>query len=230
VTTSRRSRSSIWSLTQFLYIIAINAYITSLLHGSDYEIGGSIQLLLAGGSMAMVYVVLAYSMRPTTSSELDSTDVCFLTDRTSVTQLSSFALGIATVLMVFVGERSRSLLETFVLGVAQALQWSSLYCLVRPSIWFRNSIHHQSTCRFRGWGVISSARSFREQQFELHLRRCTCHVSFHATQDEYDAIMEQDLAYDGSSPTTQHDSGSTTDLDPRSTSDRTSASEWKAQI
>jgi hypothetical protein len=223
----------------------MNAYITSLLHGSDYEIGGSIQLLLAGGSMAMVYVVLAYSMRPTTSSELDSTDVCFLTDRTSVIQLSSFALGIATVLMVFVGERSRSLLETFVLGVAQALQWSSLYCLVRPSIivlrhiadtthlgniWFRNSIHHQSTCRFRGWGVISSARSFREQQFELHLRRCTCHVSFHATQDEYDAIMEQDLAYDGSSPTTQHDSGSTTDLDPRSTSDRTSASEWKAQI
>lgn len=157
VTTLRRSRFNFWSLTQLLYIVALNAYITSLIHASEYGIGDSFQLLLAGGSMATVYVVLAYSTRPATSSELDRIDACSLTDEVSVTQLSCFALGIATVLMVFMGEGSRSLSETFALGVAKAVQWSSLYCLVCPSkivfrriadtvrvdnVWFRDSIHH----------------------------------------------------------------------------------------
>ena len=83
--------------------------------------------------MAMVHMMLAYLTRPATSSELDRIDPCFDTDEILVTQFSSFALGIATVLMIFMGERNRSLSETFVLGSAQAVQWSSLYCLVRPS-------------------------------------------------------------------------------------------------
>ena len=133
VATSRRSRLSIWSLTKFLYIIAMNAYITTLLYRSNYNAGGPIQVLIAGGSMAMVHMMLAYLTRPARSSELDRIDPCFEGDGILVTQLSSFALGIATVLMIFMGERNRSLSETFVLGSAQAVQWSSLYCLVRPS-------------------------------------------------------------------------------------------------
>lgn len=155
VTTSR-SRFSIWSLTQLLYIIAVNTYITSIFHRSNDESGGSVQLLLTGASMALTYMVLAHSTRSTISSELDRIETYFPTEGILVAQFASFSLGIATILMVFMGDRSRSLSVILALGVAQAVQWSSIYCLVRSpiivprqttytnyadDIWFPDSLH-----------------------------------------------------------------------------------------
>lgn len=123
-----------WSLIQLFYIIIVNAYITSLLYRSHAYVDGPSQLILTGGSMATVYVVLAHLAKSTTIQEHNEGESCVPTGQILVTQLSFSSLGIATILMVFMGGTGSGLLVTFTLGVAQAVQWSSFYCLVRFSL------------------------------------------------------------------------------------------------
>ncbi|THW08919.1 hypothetical protein D6D25_07831, partial [Aureobasidium pullulans] len=111
------------------YIIIVNAYITSLLYRSHAYVDGPSQLILTGGSMATVYVVLAHLAKSTTIQEHNEGESCVPTGQILVTQLSLSSLGIATILMVFMGGTGSGLLVTFTLGVAQAVQWSSFYCL-----------------------------------------------------------------------------------------------------